>query len=112
MIENHLWIADPQLRRFDPPQATERPKMKLKKPKVRVKQNTKPKSTTKIVTKSNRALMPAMGITRLRGKWGEVLGRPALPTFHPAALLRNPLQKRPVWADLLALQARMEASSA
>ncbi|RMF36854.1 MAG: uracil-DNA glycosylase [Alphaproteobacteria bacterium] len=49
-----------------------------------------------------------IGITRLRGKWGEVLGRPALPTFHPAALLRNPLQKRPVWADLLALQARME----
>jgi uracil-DNA glycosylase len=52
----------------------------------------------------------ATGITRLRGNWAEVLGRPAMPTFHPAALLRNPTQKRLVWADLLALQARLEES--
>ncbi|MEM9196807.1 MAG: uracil-DNA glycosylase [Pseudomonadota bacterium] len=50
----------------------------------------------------------ATGITRLRGQWHRVLDRPALPTFHPAALLRNPLHKRLVWADLLALQARLE----
>ncbi|RMH48847.1 MAG: uracil-DNA glycosylase, partial [Alphaproteobacteria bacterium] len=49
------------------------------------------------------------GITRLRGSWHMVLGRPALPTFHPAALLRNPALKRVAWADLLALQARLEA---
>ncbi|MEL6233856.1 MAG: uracil-DNA glycosylase [Pseudomonadota bacterium] len=53
-------------------------------------------------------LETATGITRLRGQWHRVLDRPALPTFHPAALLRNPLHKRLVWADLLALQDRLE----
>lgn len=49
------------------------------------------------------------GITRLRGRWhqvslldGEVLR--ALPTWHPAYLLRNPIAKRDAWADLLMLQ--------
>ncbi len=48
------------------------------------------------------------GITRLRGRWAEVEGIPALPMFHPAALLRDPLKKRETWADLLALKARLE----
>ncbi|MEO0999942.1 MAG: uracil-DNA glycosylase [Pseudomonadota bacterium] len=48
------------------------------------------------------------GITRLRGTWAEVQGIPAMPTFHPAALLRNPAQKAPVWADLLAVKARLD----
>jgi len=52
------------------------------------------------------------GILSLRGTWmdyqaGEVR-IPALPTLHPAYLLRNPAQKRLVWADLLSLQARIE----
>ncbi|SEO74859.1 DNA polymerase [Salinihabitans flavidus] len=51
------------------------------------------------------------GITRLRGQWAEALGRPALPMFHPAYLLRNPHAKREVWADLLALQAKLRESS-
>ncbi len=55
------------------------------------------------------ALLGKRGITRLRGNWGEVLGRPALPMFHPAYLLRNPHAKREAWADLLALQARLRA---
>lgn len=49
------------------------------------------------------------GVTRLRGRrhtyrspaGGEV---PAFVTFHPAYLLRQPLQKRLVWRDLLALR--------
>jgi uracil-DNA glycosylase family 4 len=53
------------------------------------------------------ALLGASGITRLRGQWREVLGRPALPMFHPAYLLRNPAAKREAWADLLALAARL-----
>lgn len=53
------------------------------------------------------------GITRLRGKWGQVEtgdGQviPALPMFHPAYLLRNPLAKREAWADLLALRHRLK----
>ena len=50
------------------------------------------------------------GITRLRGKWAEAYGRPALPMFHPAYLLRNPHAKREAWADLLELKARLGAS--
>lgn len=37
---------------------------------------------------------------RLRGRWTEVLGIPVMPTFHPAYLLRNPAEKRPVWEDI------------
>ncbi|MEO0371476.1 MAG: uracil-DNA glycosylase [Pseudomonadota bacterium] len=48
------------------------------------------------------------GITRLRGHWTEAYGKPALPMFHPAYLLRNPQAKRETWADLLSLQARLE----
>ena len=48
------------------------------------------------------------GIMRLRGKWKEVTigGRQvrALPTLHPAYLLRTPAAKRQAWRDLLSLQ--------
>ena len=49
----------------------------------------------------------ADGITRIRGQWHEVAGRPALPMLHPAYLLRNPAAKREAWADLLELQAKL-----
>lgn len=52
------------------------------------------------------------GILSLRGNWMEYMSGttpvPAMPTLHPAYLLRNPAQKRLVWADLLALQQRLE----
>ena len=51
------------------------------------------------------------GITRLRGDWTEAYGKPALPMFHPAYLLRNPQAKREAWQDLLALQARMQGTA-
>ncbi|MCX7558785.1 uracil-DNA glycosylase [Sulfitobacter sp. F26204] len=53
------------------------------------------------------ALLGKRGITRLRGQWTEVAGRPALPMFHPAYLLRSPEYKREAWADLLSLQKRL-----
>src|SRR5579862_8717531 len=48
------------------------------------------------------------GITRARGRWftydtGKREIR-ALATFHPAFLLRSPLQKRLVWRDLIAIK--------
>ncbi|EDM33324.1 uracil-DNA glycosylase [Roseovarius sp. TM1035] len=52
------------------------------------------------------------GITRLRGQWAEAYGKPALPMFHPAYLLRNPAAKREAWADLLALKARLREAGA
>ncbi|WP_412048570.1 uracil-DNA glycosylase [Hoeflea sp. Naph1] len=56
------------------------------------------------------------GILSIRGNWMDYqVGDapiPALPTLHPAYLLRNPAQKRFVWADLLSLQERLEALAA
>lgn len=60
---------------------------------------------------SCRALLGRRGIGRLRGAWTQVWDRPALPMFHPAGLLRNPSNKRFAWADLLALQARLEGET-
>jgi uracil-DNA glycosylase len=39
-------------------------------------------------------------ISKLRGNWHEVRGIRMMPTFHPAYLLRNPADKRLVWADI------------
>jgi DNA polymerase len=47
------------------------------------------------------------GVTRLRGRWLQARGRPALATFHPAALLREPARKREAWADLVMLKRRL-----
>jgi len=38
-------------------------------------------------------------ITRMRGHWVNLDGRCYMPTFHPAALLRDASKKRPVWED-------------
>ena len=60
------------------------------------------------------------GITSIRGELHQTPGGwPALPTFHPAYLLRNPAAKRDAWADLqlaartlgLALARRPEPES-
>ncbi|MCV6594006.1 MAG: uracil-DNA glycosylase [Silicimonas sp.] len=53
------------------------------------------------------ALLGKRGITRLRGNWLQALGKPVLPMFHPAYLLRTNEAKREAWADLLSLQARL-----
>jgi uracil-DNA glycosylase family 4 len=55
------------------------------------------------------ALLGRGGITQIRGTWAEAAGRPALPSFHPSYLLRNPPAKREAWADLLALKARLSS---
>jgi DNA polymerase len=55
-------------------------------------------------------------ISRLRGRWIDYasprLARPvpAMPTYHPAYLLRTPLQKRDVWQDLLAVRKRLDGT--
>ena len=55
------------------------------------------------------ALLGKRGITRLRGNWSEALGKPVLPMFHPAYLLRTNTAKREAWADLLSLQAKLKS---
>jgi len=54
------------------------------------------------------------GILSLRGRWFEWksedggLELPALPTLHPAFLLRQPGAKKRVWQDLLMLAERLD----
>ena len=51
------------------------------------------------------------GITRLRGKWHdvEIAGRkiPAMATYHPAYLLRQPQAKAQAWSDLQKIRDRL-----
>lgn len=62
---------------------------------------------------STQALLGVAGIMAARGKWRslELAGRsiPALPTLHPAYLLRNPIAKRQSWADLRSLRRALDA---
>lgn len=71
-----------------------------------------------IVTLGATAIRSLMGedvsITRIRGQWREY--RPAqgapirlLPTYHPAALLRNPDLKKDVWEDMKSLRRELAA---
>jgi len=39
-------------------------------------------------------------ISKMRGHWHDFRGIRFMPTFHPAYLLRNPGDKRLVWADI------------
>ena len=54
------------------------------------------------------------GILTLRGRWfdwrpdGGQTPLPALPTLHPAFLLRQPAAKKKAWADLLTLTERLD----
>ena len=60
-------VVKKEEQKFEPPKAVERPKMKLKKPKVKVKKSSKPKPTTRIVTKMNRASMPDIQLPEMTG---------------------------------------------
>ena len=48
-------------------------------------------------------------ITRDRGVWTEKKGVFFMPTYHPAALLRDEAKKRDAWHDLQAVRAKLEA---
>ena len=55
------------------------------------------------------------GITKTRGRWFKfhtgTRDIRALPTLHPAYLLRSPLAKRLAWRDFLAIKKALAASS-
>ncbi|MNW22466.1 hypothetical protein D3C71_2239470 [compost metagenome] len=48
----------------------------------------------------------------MRGKWSDVrIGNhavEAIPTLHPAYLLRNPAAKQQAWKDMLSLKLRAD----
>ncbi len=54
---------------------------------------------------ATQSLLGQTGITRLRGQWFDYHGRPTMPIFHPAYLLRNPSRqpggpKALTWQDI------------
>ncbi|HEX7760406.1 MAG TPA: uracil-DNA glycosylase, partial [Caulobacteraceae bacterium] len=59
-------------------------------------------------------LKQSTGILALRGRWfewrsqDETLEIPAMPTLHPAFLLRQPAAKKKAWEDLLTLAERVD----
>lgn len=57
-------------------------------------------------TALNGLVDPKLKITQVRGSWIEWNGRLAMPTFHPAALLRNPNLKKDSWEDFKKVVAK------
>jgi len=55
-------------------------------------------------TAAQTLLGPEVRITKIRGIWHEREDIKIMPTFHPAALLRDPSKKRPVWEDFKAVR--------
>lgn len=51
-------------------------------------------------------------ISRLRGKWIDYHGYKVIATYHPAYLLRNPNDKRLVWADMQKVRDYLQGKSA
>jgi uracil-DNA glycosylase family 4 len=54
------------------------------------------------------------GVLRLRGNWKTHVmpsgnSIPAMPTLHPAYLLRNPAHKKLAWRDFLEIKAKLKA---
>ena len=60
-------VVQKKEKKFVPPVPVDRPKMKLKKPKVKVKKTSKPKSTSRIVTKVQKASMPDIQLPEMSG---------------------------------------------
>ncbi len=58
-------------------------------------------------------LKSTLGIMRQRGNWANYISPsgqqiPAMPTLHPAYLLRNPAHKRLAWRDFLEIRAKLD----
>jgi uracil-DNA glycosylase len=63
-------------------------------------------------------LKTELGISKFRGQWADWSpeGEPGLkirllPTYHPAALLRNPSLKKDVWEDMKALRGELQKAA-
>lgn len=77
----------------------------------------KPKAVLLVGAAASKSVLQTdEGIMKLRGQWKEWrlgeggVSAPVMPTLHPAFLLRQPQAKRQVWADLLALSARLDGA--
>ncbi|MEX3008101.1 uracil-DNA glycosylase family protein [Hoeflea sp. TYP-13] len=77
-----------------------------------------PKVVVLLGNVSTKALLgTTRGILSLRGTWSQYhpnsdMSIPALPTLHPAYLLRNPAQKKLSWQDFLSVRDHLDRASA
>jgi len=55
-------------------------------------------------TAAHNLLQVKTPISKLRGNFQDYFGVKVMPTFHPAYLLRSPLEKRLAWRDFLAIK--------
>ncbi|MDF7807742.1 SHD1 domain-containing protein [Pontiellaceae bacterium B12219] len=60
-------VTQKEEKKFIPPKPVDRPKMKLKKPKVQVKKSSKPSTSNRIVTKVQKANMPDIQLPEMSG---------------------------------------------
>lgn len=68
----------------------------------------RPKVVACLGSTPTRALLgDDMRITRDRGVWHLKKGVWFIPTFHPAALLRDESKKRPSWTDFKAIRSKL-----
>ena len=68
----------------------------------------KPKFLCILGGSASKALLETeVGISKLRGKFCEYKGIKTMPTYHPAALLRNSSLKKDVWEDMKIIMLEM-----
>ncbi len=85
-------VVQKQEQKFVPPKAVERPKMKLKKPTVKMRKNVKPKASNRIVTKVKRSNMPNIQLPEMSGLSdglgsGGIGSMELLPEFETISML-------------------------
>ena len=84
-------VITKQEKEFEAPPPKERPKMKLKKPRVRIKKSSRPKSTQRIVTRSKRSSMPQIELPEMGGigdgLGGDMMGLELMPDLADVSVL-------------------------
>jgi len=60
---------------------------------------------------AQRLLQTNMSLGKMRDRWFDYHGTALLVTYHPAALLRNPEFKRPMWDDMQKLLKKLAEMS-
>ncbi|MBX9830923.1 uracil-DNA glycosylase [Candidatus Babeliales bacterium] len=69
----------------------------------------RPKIICTLGSPSTKALLgDDVQISLVRGKFFEYQEIPVMPTFHPAYLLRNPIEKRTVWEDMKKIMEKLK----
>jgi DNA polymerase len=60
---------------------------------------------------AHRLLQTNMTLGQMREQWFDYHGTPLTVTYHPAAVLRSPSYKRPLWEDMQRMMAKVRELS-